>query len=129
MGRVEDQIIYVAEDLLGWKRSHVRGSWLFQSGSEAAPLEWNPFNDDDDAWQLFTLWSEARQIHKGPGGIAVVLQMPNGDLVTFGNGSKRYCGPLLCQAMAAAVAHYREAARAYKLLEQKRQFRSQQYED
>lgn len=126
---VADQTLYAARELLGWHKEIAGSRWLFQSGSEAARHTWSPFTNDDDAWQLFTLWSDAKQLHKAPGGISVVVQVPTGDLVTFGASSGRYCGPSLCQAMAAAVGDFRKADKAYKMIEQKRKLRSQRYED
>ena len=126
---VAEQTLYAARELLGWHKEVAGSRWLFQSGSEAAPYTWSPFTNDDDAWQLFTLWPAVKQLHKASGGIAVVVQVPTGDLVTFGAGSGRYCGPALCQAMAAAVGDFRKADKAYKLIEQKRKLRSQRYED
>ena len=108
-GELQALTEYAAIELLGWRKSARAKTWLSPAGLEMAPITWSPFTDDDDAWVLFSGWTAAKQIHKTPEGISVVVHMPNADLVTFGGMSGRYCGPLLCQAMAAGVGHYREA--------------------
>lgn len=125
---VQDQIDYICTEL-GWVKDTAEGCWRFASGQVVAAASWNPFFREEDAWRLFTMWEPARQIHKMAGGMTVVIQMPTGDLISFGYGTGRYCGPAIYQVMAAAVGHYREADLAYKMMERKRQFRSERYED